>query len=88
MKPIELAGVVASAIFVAAQLPMLVKALRVRSVKSYSGLHLALGTTGNAIWWVHLLANVPDLTVCVLHTYYIVTMVAMSLLWLRWRGGG
>jgi uncharacterized protein with PQ loop repeat len=78
-------GGVASVLFVFAQMPMLIRALQTKDMRSYSGIHLLLGCAGNVLWAFHLAKNVPDVNVRALHCYYLVTTAVMLGFWWRWR---
>lgn len=57
METIQLqyiAGATSTAIFVSSNLPMLLKAIKTRDLKSYSLGHLVLSNLGNLIYWIYV----------------------------------
>lgn len=48
------AGSLATFLFIASNIPMLVKAARTRDLRSYSPVALALNTIGNGLYWIYL----------------------------------
>jgi len=79
-----LAGSIAGILFVVAQLPMIAKVLRTRSVSSYSGLHLALGTVGNLLYWLYV-RSLPFGPVWLIHVWMTLSTAIMLYCWVRWR---
>ncbi|WP_019586065.1 hypothetical protein [Deinococcus apachensis] len=80
-----LAGMVATALFVLSNLPMLARALRSKDLRSYSLTNLVMINAGNAFYWLYV-ANLPPGPIYVLHSVYTVASAAMLLLYLRYRG--
>lgn len=74
-----LAGFVASCVFAASVVPMLVKALRSKDLASYSRGNLVLSNVGNAVYSIYVF-NLPFGPIWLLHGFYIATS-ALMLLW-------
>ncbi len=81
-----IAGSLSTSIFVASQLPMLVKAARTKDLRSYSLGQIVLANVGNlihAFYVVHL----PAGPVWLLHGFYLVSTALMLIWYLRYSGG-
>lgn len=91
MEPATLAGMVSTVLFAAANLPMVVKAVRSGDLKSYSASALILGNLGNIVHTVYVM-SLPIGPIWVLHGFYVATMATMLALYARWyprsRGRG
>ena len=74
-----MAGFVASAVFAASVVPMLVKAFRSKDLRSYSRGNLVLSNVGNLVYSVYVF-NLPFGPIWFLHGFYIATS-ALMLLW-------
>ena len=74
-----LSGVVASVVFAASALPMLVKAARSKDLSSYSRGSLVKTNVGNAIYSVYVL-SLPFGPIWLLHGFYVVS-TALMLAW-------
>lgn len=73
------AGAVSTVLFAAANMPMLVKAVRTRDVHSYSRPALALTMLGNVVYTPYVLTMPPG-PIWVLHTFYVLsTAVILTL---------
>lgn len=79
-----LAGITSTALFAAANLPMLAKAIRTRDLRSYSMSALALGNIGNVVHTFYVV-SLPFGPVWVLHAFYLVSMAVMMALSLGQR---
>ncbi|MFC7485970.1 hypothetical protein ACOCJ7_05530 [Knoellia sp. CPCC 206453] len=79
------AGVVATAIFVAATLPMLIKARRTKDLASYSGANLVMANAGNTVQTLYL-TIVPPGPLWALHAFNTTASALMLAWWLRHRG--
>ncbi len=79
-----LAGSMSTMIFAASNVPMLVKVLRTRDLRSYSATNLMLANVGNVIHWLYI-ASLPFGPVWLLHGYFTVTTALMLGLYLRFR---
>ncbi len=73
------AGTVSTVLFAMANLPMVIKALRSRDLRSYSASALVLGNAGNVVHTVYVL-SLPFGPIWVLHGFYLVTMAIMLIL--------
>lgn len=77
-----IAGTLAAALFVAAQLPMLIKAARSRDLRSYSGANLVIANCGNALQTVYIL-TLPWGPIWAIHLFNTATTALMLRWW--WR---
>ncbi|MFW2514229.1 hypothetical protein ACNI3K_10675 [Demequina sp. SO4-13] len=77
-----LAGSVSTALFAAANAPMLAKALRTRDLSSYSLPALVVSNAGNVIHTVYVM-SLPVGPIWVLHGFYLVSMAVMVTLYIR-----
>ncbi|GAA3708025.1 hypothetical protein [Gordonia hankookensis] len=77
-----LAGGVATAVFAASTLPMLVKAWRTRDVRSYSPGNIALANVGNLIYLVYVL-DLPVGPALILHLFHSMASALMLYWYLR-----
>jgi len=89
MDAATLAGAVSTVLFAAANLPMVVKAVRSGDLRSYSFSALVMGNVGNAVYTVYVL-SLPFGPIWVLHGFYLTTMAVMLALYglsaHAWRG--
>jgi uncharacterized protein with PQ loop repeat len=83
----DLAGFLASLVFMASYLPMLAKAVRTRDLSSYSRSNLVLVNVGNAVYSVYVF-SLPFGPIWLLHAFYVVSSALMLLWSLRYRGRG
>ncbi|GLI27520.1 hypothetical protein ARHIZOSPH14_17620 [Agromyces rhizosphaerae] len=86
MELATLAGTVSTVLFATANLPMVVKAVRSRDLASYSLPALWMGNIGN-LFHTFYVVTLPFGPVWVLHGFYLVTMLAMLAMYLRYRVG-
>jgi hypothetical protein len=77
-----LAGMASTALFAAANLPMLAKAIRTGDMTSYSLAALVVGNAANVIHTVYVV-SLPVGPIWVLHGFYLVSMGMMIVLYLR-----
>lgn len=77
-----LAGMASTALFAAANLPMVAKAIRTRDMTSYSLMALVVGNVANVIHTLYVL-SLPIGPIWVLHGFYLVSMAVMIVLYLR-----
>lgn len=70
------AGAASTVLFAAANLPMVVKAVRTRDLRSYSGTALVVGNMGNVVYTIYVL-SLPWGPIWVLHGFYLVSMGVM-----------
>lgn len=78
-----LAGTLSTAMFVAAALPMLIKAARTREMASYSVANLMLSNAGNALYAVYIVTTPPG-PAWVLHGFNVTVAALMLGWWLRY----
>jgi len=76
MDAAMLAGTVSTVLFAAANLPMLVKAVRSHDLRSYSASALLLGNIGNLVYTFYVV-SLPFGPIWMLHGFYLVTMAVM-----------
>lgn len=81
-----IAGTVATALFVASYLPMLVKARRTRDLRSYSAGNLVIANIGNLVYTLYVL-SLPPGPLWVLHGFYLLSTALMLYWWWRFRSG-
>ena len=79
-----LAGTVSTILFASSALPMLIKALRTRDLRSYSPANLVLANVGNGVHCIYVV-HLPAGPIWALHGFYVVTSALMLLWWLRFR---
>ena len=80
----NIAGSIASVLFIAAQLPMLAKAIKTKDLESYSVPHLILGNVGNVLYWAYVL-SLPPGPIYFLHLFFTLSTAVMLLCWLKWE---
>ncbi|MFB7894015.1 hypothetical protein ACFC1I_17580 [Microbacterium sp. NPDC056044] len=80
MDAATLAGTVSTVLFAAANLPMVVKAVRSHDLRSYSLSALVMGNVGNAVYTVYVL-SLPFGPIWILHGFYLTTMAIMLVLY-------
>jgi hypothetical protein len=71
-----LAGLASTALFVVSYLPMLVRALRTRDLRSYSRTSLVLANVGNAVHAVYVY-SLPPGPIWYLHGFYLAASALM-----------
>lgn len=81
-----IAGSLSTGIFMASQLPMLVKAARTKDLRSYSLGQIVLANVGNLIHAFYV-AHLPAGPVWLLHSFYLVSTALMLIWYLRYSGG-
>ena len=79
-----LAGSLSTALFVASALPMLVKAARTRDLASYSVANLGLANLGNVLYAIYVF-SLPVGPIWALHSFYMISSLAMLIMWLIFR---
>ncbi len=77
-------GAIASVMFAISHVPMVVKAVRTRDVRSYSVPNLILVNAGNALWTVYVL-SLPIGPIWALHSLYLIAGATMLALVVRER---
>ena len=78
------AGTVSTIIFSTSHVPMLVRAIRTKDLRSYSITNLALVNLGNAVHWLYI-QSLPHGPIWFLHGFYTVVSIAMLFLYIRHR---
>lgn len=78
------AGILATTVFIASTLPMLLKAAATRDLRSYSGASLAMVNVGNLAQAVYVV-TLPVGPLWLLHGFHLVTSALMLRWWLQGR---
>ena len=73
---LNLAGILASLVFMASAVPMLAKAFRTKDLTSYSRGNLVLANVGNAVYSLYVL-SLPFGPIWMLHTFYVISSALM-----------
>jgi hypothetical protein len=81
-----LAGFASTAMFVAGNLPMLLKAYTTKNLKSYSLGHILLGSLGNLTYWLYL-TSLPFGPVWILQGFFTASSALMLFWYLRYEKG-
>lgn len=71
-----LVGLLCTVVFASSKVPMLLKALRTRDLRSYSLPHLIMSTSGNLIYWVYVV-GLPVGPVWFLQAFFTVADITM-----------
>ncbi len=79
-----IAGTISTTIFTVSNIPMLVKAARTRSLRSYSYTHIVMNNAANLIHWLYVLA-LPFGPIWVLHSFYTISALLMLVWYLRYE---
>lgn len=79
-----LAGTVSSIIFMLSALPMLIKALRTKDMKSYSIANITLANVGNIIFWLYV-CSLPFGPMWMLHTFNTGSTLMMLIWYIRYN---
>ena len=74
------AGFISSIMFAASQVPMMLKVLQTKNLKSYSLSNLVLSNIANLIHWLYLI-TIPG-PLWYLHAFFTITAVVMLILYL------
>jgi uncharacterized protein with PQ loop repeat len=81
-----MAGSISSIVFVSSSLPMVVKAVRTRDMRSYSPANIILANVGNLLYWIYVL-GLPVGPVWFLHGFNTLVSLVMLLLYLHHETG-
>ncbi len=84
MDTATIAGVISTTVFAGGNIPMLVKALRTKDLRSYSLTMLLLSNFGNAFHWIYVV-SLPMGPIWFLHTFYTISAGLMLLWYFRFR---
>jgi uncharacterized protein with PQ loop repeat len=77
-----IAGTVSTIIFTTSHVPMLVRAIRTKDLRSYSATNLVLVNLGNAVHWFYI-QSLPHGPIYFLHGFYTVVSIVMLFLDVR-----
>lgn len=78
------AGTISTTLFVISYLPMLVKAVKTRDLRSYSAGNLVVANAGNVVHSVYVF-SLPAGPIWLLHSFYVVSSALMLFWWWRYR---
>lgn len=78
------AGSVSTLLFIAAEIPMLMKAVKTRNLRSYSLSYMILMNIGNVLYWLYV-GTLPMGPVWLIHSFYTLTSALMLLWYLRYE---
>jgi hypothetical protein len=81
-----IAGTISTTIFMLSQIPMLLKAVRTRSLHSYSLTNILMSTGGNLIHWCYI-STLPFGPIWFLHSFSSITAALMLIWYLRYEKG-
>jgi uncharacterized protein with PQ loop repeat len=81
-----IAGSISTTLFALSTLPMLVKAVQTKDLKSYSLGNILLSNVGNVVHALYVF-SLPAGPIWLLHTFYLITTALMLVWYLRyeWR---
>ncbi len=82
-----IAGTISTTIFMMSQIPMLMKAVRTRSLHSYSLTNILMSTGGNVIHWCYI-STLPFGPIWFLHSFSSITAALMLIWYLRYEKRG
>ena len=82
-----IAGTISTTIFMMSQIPMLMKAVRTRSLHSYSWTNILMSTGGNLIHWCYI-STLPFGPIWFLHSFSSISAALMLIWYLRYEKGG
>ncbi len=77
-----IAGIVSTAIFVISYIPMLIKAIKTKDLRSYSFANISLANVGNTVYWLYVV-SLPIGPIWGLHAFYTVSTLIMLLCYLN-----
>lgn len=80
-----IAGFISTGLFAVGTLPMLLKALRTRSLASYSLSNILMSNVGNIIYSFYVF-SLPPGPIWFLHSYYLISTALMLVWYLRYEG--
>ncbi len=81
-----IAGTISSSIFALSNIPMLLKAIRTRSLRSYSFVYILMNNAANLIHWIYISALPPG-PLWFLHSFYTISALLMLVWYLRYEKG-
>ena len=85
MTPDIIAGVISTSMFASGNVPMLLKALRTRSLSSYSHTQLMVNSTANLVHWLYV-SGLPFGPIWFLHSFHTVSTALMLVWYMRFEG--
>ncbi len=85
MTPDLIAGIISTSMFASGNVPMLLKALRTRSLSSYSHTQLMMNSTANVVHWLYV-SGLPFGPIWFLHSFHTVSTALMLVWYLRFEG--
>ena len=79
-----LAGLLSTSIFAVSHIPMLIRAIRTKDLRSYSATNLVLANVGNMFHWLYVV-SLPWGPIWLLHSFYTITTALMLLWYIQYR---
>ncbi len=73
--------------FISSNLAMLLKAFKIRNLRSYSLSHILLNNLGNILYWLYV-SSLPIGPIWWMHSFYTITSILMLIAYLRYEGFG
>lgn len=81
----EIFGIIAAVTFIVSSMPMVVKAVRTRDLRSYSAGNLILANVGNGSQTIYLITGVPFGPLWLLHGFNTTVSLFMLVAWFLWK---
>jgi hypothetical protein len=79
-----IAGTISTTIFAVSNIPMLLKAVKTRSLRSYSYMHIVMNNAANLVHWFYISA-LPLGPIWFLHGFYTISTVLMLFWYMRFE---
>jgi uncharacterized protein with PQ loop repeat len=80
-----IAGTVSTTIFALSNIPMLIKAGRTKSLRSYSYTYIIMNNGANSLHWIYIL-SLPVGPIYVLHAFYTLAALLLLIWYRRYEG--
>jgi uncharacterized protein with PQ loop repeat len=79
-----LSGTIAAILFTTSNIPMLLRAIRTKDLRSYSLAHFVVSNLANGFYWIYII-TLPFGPIWLMHGFYTIS-AALMLLWdVRYR---
>lgn len=79
-----IAGTISTTIFAVSNIPMLVKAVKTKSLKSYSYAYILMNNAANLVHWVYVI-SLPVGPIYILHTFYTLSALLLLAWYIRYE---
>lgn len=79
-----IAGSISTTVFAISNIPMLIKAAKTKSLKSYSYSYILMNNAANLVHWIYVL-SLPPGPVYILHTFYTLTAILLLVWYIRYE---